>query len=160
MIEFSCAFQEKKPESAKKSKKDENGAEEEDDVDEADEEAEDEEYDLNYGEEVDGEGMLCEHRDFMQDCNFYYPFQTRRKTTPRARMKREKVCTLTSHCVDAITKVFLHLFYLQMMKMKTKINRRNFIFCKCAVTEEILKKKYSKNHKKKHFKKPNNIIMK
>lgn len=43
-------------------------------------------------------------------------------------------------------------------RMMTMRNRRNFIFCKCAVTEEILKEKFEKNHKKKHFKKPNNII--
>lgn len=49
-------FQEKKPESAKKSKKDENGADDDEEVDDENEEAEDEEYELNYGEEIDGEG--------------------------------------------------------------------------------------------------------
>jgi hypothetical protein len=51
-------FQEKKPESAKKSKKDENGAEDDEEVDDENEEAEDEEYELNYGEEIDGEGEI------------------------------------------------------------------------------------------------------
>lgn len=49
-------FQEKKPEQAKKSKKDENGAEDDEEVDDENEEAEDEEYELNYGEDIDGEG--------------------------------------------------------------------------------------------------------
>jgi hypothetical protein len=53
---FFVHFQEKKPESAKKSKKDENGAEDDEEVDDENEEAEDEEYELNYGEEIDGEG--------------------------------------------------------------------------------------------------------
>jgi hypothetical protein len=54
---FNEIFQEKKPESAKKSKKDENGAGDDDEeVDDENEEAEDEEYELNYGEEIDGEG--------------------------------------------------------------------------------------------------------
>lgn len=71
----------------------------------------------------------------------------------------KKVCSLADRRVDAkANELFPTFFQKRMMMMK--INRRNFIFCKCAVTEEILKKKYSKNHKKKHFKKPNNIIMK
>lgn len=55
-------------------------------------------------------------------------------------------------------------------RMKTMMrNRRNFHFCKCAVTEDILKiikkeKKHKKNTfwkpQKKNFKKPNNIIKK
>lgn len=53
---FLIYFQEKKPEQAKKSKKDENGAEDDEEVDDENEEAEDEEYELNYGEDIDGEG--------------------------------------------------------------------------------------------------------
>lgn len=56
VITFYEIFQEKKPESAKKSKKDENGADDDEEVDDENEEAEDEEYELNYGEEIDGEG--------------------------------------------------------------------------------------------------------
>lgn len=59
-------FQEKKPEQAKKSKKDENGAEDDEEVDDENEEAEDEEYELNYGEEIDGEGMSIINSSYLR----------------------------------------------------------------------------------------------
>lgn len=86
------------------------------------EEAEDEEYDLPYGEEeIEGEGALRALAEFAPISLITYRFQMKKKKTEKARRKtaKEKTTRMT------------------MMR-----NRRNFIsFCKCAVTEEILKEK-------------------